>query len=65
MKRKNQMVSDLGGYYSRANLGDRLSRYRDKLRIDTQGASACTLFYIQEGWVLLTGSTDSLVIVRL
>src|ERR1700680_1373363 len=47
----DQTVSQFGGSSSRVNLGDRLSRYRDKQNIHTQGASACTLFYILKGGV--------------
>jgi CRP/FNR family transcriptional regulator, cyclic AMP receptor protein len=57
MKRNNQMVTHLGGFSSGASLGGKVSRYRRKQNIYTQGAPAYTLFYIQEGGVLLTTRT--------
>ena len=51
MKRNNQMASHLGGFSSGASLGGKVSRYRNKQNIYTQGAPAYTLFYIQEGGV--------------
>jgi CRP-like cAMP-binding protein len=57
MKRRNQMVSPLGGFSSGASLGGKVSRYREKQNIYTQGAPAYTLFYIQEGGVRLTTRT--------
>ena len=54
MKRRNQMPSPLGGFSSGANLGGKVSRYRDKQNIYTQGEPAHTLFYIQEGGVRLS-----------
>ncbi|MGA2511525.1 MAG: hypothetical protein ABSG27_14990 [Candidatus Acidiferrales bacterium] len=54
MKRINHVASGLGGFSSGASLGGKVSHYRDKQHIYTQGESACTLFYIQEGGVRLT-----------
>jgi len=54
MKRMNQTASRLGGFNSGASLGGKVSRYRDKQNIYTQGEPAYTLFYIQEGGVRLT-----------
>jgi CRP/FNR family cyclic AMP-dependent transcriptional regulator len=51
------MASHLGGFSSGANLGGKVSHYRDKQKIYTQGAPAYTLFYIQEGGVRLTTRT--------
>jgi CRP-like cAMP-binding protein len=48
------MASPLGGFASGATLGGKISRYRNKQNIYTQGAPAFTLFYIQEGGVRLT-----------
>jgi CRP-like cAMP-binding protein len=48
------MASHLGGFNSGASLGGKVSRYRDKQNIYTQGEPAYTLFYIQEGGVRLT-----------
>ena len=57
MKRRNQMPSPLGGFSSGASLGGKVSRYRDKQNIYTQGEPAYTLFYIQEGGVRLSTRT--------
>jgi CRP/FNR family transcriptional regulator, cyclic AMP receptor protein len=57
MKRMKQRVSHLGGFSSGANLGGKISHYRDKQMIYAQGAPAYTLFYIQEGGVRLTTRT--------
>src|ERR1700737_867457 len=57
MKHRNHMASPLGGFSSGASLGGKLSRYRDKQNIYTQGAPAYTLFYIQEGGVRLSTRT--------
>jgi len=57
MKRMKQMVSHLSGFPSGASLGGKVSRYRGKQNIYTQGAPAYTLFYIQEGGVRLTTRT--------
>jgi CRP/FNR family transcriptional regulator, cyclic AMP receptor protein len=50
-------TSHLGGFSSGASLGGKISRYRKKQNIYTQGAPAPTLFYIQEGGVRLTTRT--------
>jgi len=57
MKRMNQMASHLGGFSSGASLGGKVSHFRDKQNIYTQGEPAYTLFYIQEGGVRLTSRT--------
>ena len=57
MKRINRRASRLAGFSSGASLGGKVSRYRDKQSIYTQGAPAYTLFYIQEGGVRLTTRT--------
>jgi CRP/FNR family transcriptional regulator, cyclic AMP receptor protein len=57
MKRMKQLASPLGGFSSGASLGGKVSRYRRKQNIYTQGARAYTLFYIQEGGVRLTTRT--------
>jgi CRP/FNR family cyclic AMP-dependent transcriptional regulator len=57
MKRINKRASRLAGFSSGAGLGGKVSRYRDKQNIYTQGAPAYTLFYIQEGGVRLTTRT--------
>ena len=54
MKRIHGMGSRLGGFSSGASLGGKVSHYRAKQNIYTQGAPADTLFYIQEGGVRLT-----------
>ncbi len=54
MKRINHMSSHLSGFSSGASLGGRVSHYRNKQNIYSQGAPAYTLFYIQEGGVRLT-----------
>ena len=59
MKRMNQTASHLGGFSSGASLGGKVSHYRDKQNIYTQGARAYTLFYIQEGGVRLTSRTKN------
>jgi CRP/FNR family cyclic AMP-dependent transcriptional regulator len=50
-------ASHLGGFSSGASLGGKVSHYRKKQNIYTQGAPAYTLFYIQEGGVRLTTRT--------
>jgi CRP/FNR family cyclic AMP-dependent transcriptional regulator len=50
-------ISHLGGFSSGAGLGGKVSRYRRKQNIYTQGAPAYTLFYIQEGGVRLITRT--------
>ncbi|MGA3295195.1 MAG: Crp/Fnr family transcriptional regulator [Candidatus Acidiferrales bacterium] len=57
MKRKKQTASRIGGFSSGASLGGKVSRYRERQNIYTQGAPAYTLFYIQEGGVRLTTRT--------
>jgi CRP/FNR family transcriptional regulator, cyclic AMP receptor protein len=57
MKGMNKLASHLGGFSSGADLGGKVSRYRPKQNIYTQGAPAYTLFYIQEGGVRLTTRT--------
>ena len=57
MKRIDKKASHLAGFSSGASLGGKVSRYRDKQNIYTQGAPAYTLFYIQEGGVRLTTRT--------
>jgi CRP/FNR family transcriptional regulator, cyclic AMP receptor protein len=56
MKRMNQMASPLGGS-SGAGLGGKVSHYREKQNIYSQGTPAYTLFYIQEGGVQLSTRT--------
>ena len=57
MKRMNQMASRLGGFSSGAGLGGKVSHYREKQNIYSQGTPAYTLFYIQEGGVQLSSRT--------
>jgi CRP/FNR family transcriptional regulator, cyclic AMP receptor protein len=57
MKPSNKMASPLVGFSSGASLGGKVSHYRIKQNIYTQGAPAYTLFYIQEGGVRLTTRT--------
>jgi CRP/FNR family transcriptional regulator, cyclic AMP receptor protein len=59
MKRTNRRASPLGGFESGASLGGKVSRYRRKQNIFTQGAPAYTLFYIQKGGVRLTTRTKN------
>ena len=54
MKRNHGIGSRLGGFSTGASLGGKVSHYRAKQNIYTQGAPAYTLFYIQEGGVRLT-----------
>ena len=54
MKNINRMTSHLAGFSSGANLGGKVSHYRVKETIYTEGAPADTLFFIQEGAVRLT-----------
>jgi CRP/FNR family transcriptional regulator, cyclic AMP receptor protein len=51
------MASHLGAFSSGANLGGKVSHYRDKQIIYKQGMPAFTLFYIQAGGVRLTSRT--------
>jgi CRP/FNR family transcriptional regulator, cyclic AMP receptor protein len=57
MKRRSKMASRLGGFSSGASLGGKVSHYREKQNIYTQGTPAYTLFYIQEGGVRLSTRT--------
>ena len=54
MKRMNKLPSNIDSRSSRDSLGGKLSYYRDKQVIYSQGTPADTLFYIQEGGVRLT-----------
>ena len=56
MKRK-KMTSELGGFSSGASLGGKVSHFRKKQNIYTQGTPAYTLFYIQAGGVQLSSRT--------
>jgi CRP/FNR family cyclic AMP-dependent transcriptional regulator len=51
------MASRLTGFTSGTSLGGKISRYRRKQNIYTQGDRANTLFYIQEGGVRLITRT--------
>src|SRR5271155_4078189 len=51
------MGSHLKGFSSGASLGGKVSRYRNKQNIYTQGTPASTLFYIQAGGVRLTSES--------
>ena len=53
----NKTNSHVSGFNSGASLGGKVSHYRDKQNIYTQGEPAYTLFYIQEGGVRLTTKT--------
>jgi CRP/FNR family cyclic AMP-dependent transcriptional regulator len=57
VKPMNKTNSHLSGFNSGASLGGKVSHYRDKQNIYTQGDPAYTLFYIQEGGVRLTTKT--------
>jgi len=54
MKRMNKLLSNIDSPSSRASLRGKLSHYRNKQIIYSQGTPADTLFYIQEGGVRLT-----------
>ena len=54
MKRTYEMGTRLGGFSSGASLGGKVSHYRAKQNVYTQGGPADTLFYIQKGGVRLT-----------
>ena len=54
MKRMKKLPSHIESRSSRASLGGKVSHYRRKQNIYSQGSPACTLFYIQEGGVRLT-----------
>lgn len=47
-------TSPLGDFRSGSNLGGKVTEFREKQRIYTQGEPALTLFYIQHGGVRLT-----------
>jgi CRP/FNR family transcriptional regulator, cyclic AMP receptor protein len=57
MKRISKMASRLGGFSSGSSLGGKVSQYRKKQNIYTQGSPASTLFYIQEREVWLSTRT--------
>src|SRR5579864_3976666 len=57
MKLVRGMGSHVKGFGSGAGLGGKVSAYRNKENIYTQGAPAYSLFYIQEGGVRLTTRT--------
>ena len=59
MKRENKNGSGLSGFQSGADLGGKLSHYRDKQNIYRQDAPAHSLFYIQQGGVRLTTQTKN------
>jgi len=54
MKRANRLSPHRDTASSRAGLGGKVSRYRAKQNIYSQGTPAYTLFYIQQGGVRLT-----------
>jgi CRP/FNR family cyclic AMP-dependent transcriptional regulator len=54
MNRQNLITSRLHEFSSGAGLGGKVTRYKRKQNIYTQGDPAYTLFYIQEGGVRLT-----------
>jgi CRP-like cAMP-binding protein len=54
MKRTKKLTSHNNRPSSRASLGGKVSHYRDKQNIYSQGTPAYTLFYIQAGGVRLT-----------
>jgi len=54
MKRTKKLTSHIDRPSSRASLGGKVSQYRDKQNIYSQGTPAYTLFYIQAGGVRLT-----------
>ena len=54
MKRMKTLLSNIDSPSSRASLGGKLSHYRNKQIIYSQGTPADTLFYIQKGGVRLT-----------
>jgi len=59
VKRMKQTDSDHRGFSAGASLKGKVSHYREKQNIYTQGAPASTLFYIQEGGVRLTTRTKN------
>ncbi|HET6936842.1 MAG TPA: Crp/Fnr family transcriptional regulator [Candidatus Angelobacter sp.] len=54
MKRMKNLPSHIDSPSSRASLGGKVTHYRGKQNIYSQGTPAYTLFYIQEGGVRLT-----------
>jgi CRP/FNR family transcriptional regulator, cyclic AMP receptor protein len=54
MNHIRQTTTPLGVFKSGAGLGGKVSQYRDKQKIYSQGEPAFTLFYIQHGGVRLT-----------
>jgi CRP/FNR family transcriptional regulator, cyclic AMP receptor protein len=54
MKQMNKTNSHLPGFSSGSSLGGKVSHYRRKQNIYSQGMPAYTLFYIQEGGVRLS-----------
>jgi len=54
MNHNKQAASPLGLFKSGASLGGKVTQYRDKQKIYSQGDPAFTLFYIQHGGVRLT-----------
>ncbi len=57
MTNRKTLATPLAGFGSGASLGGKISHYRNKHNIYSQGARAYTLFYIQEGGVRLTTRT--------
>jgi CRP/FNR family cyclic AMP-dependent transcriptional regulator len=54
LNRINNAAPPIGVLFSGANLGGKVSRYREKQSIYSQGDCANSLFYIEEGGVRLT-----------
>lgn len=54
MRQIKQPTSPLGGFSCGDGLGGKVSHFKNKQNIYTQGAPAYTLFYVQEGGVRLT-----------
>lgn len=54
MNHIKQAASPLGAFKSGASMGGKVTQYRDKQKIYSQGDPALTLFYIQHGGVRLT-----------
>jgi CRP/FNR family cyclic AMP-dependent transcriptional regulator len=57
MQRTTKSASHMNSSSSGAALGGKLSHYREKQNIYSQGTPAYTLFYIQEGGVRLTAQS--------
>jgi len=57
MKRKKKLPVHIDSPSSGASLGGKVSHYRNKQNIYSQGTPAYTLFYIQEGGVRLTSKS--------